>query len=99
MDLATESTKSTLWQILTAYIDVTLPREQRQKALKDTYNFTCECTLCAKTSSADPRATTWCPKSCGGTCPVPTEGIVMLTFSSQKCILNSHSQRTHLLVA
>ncbi|KAF9819678.1 hypothetical protein IEO21_01943 [Rhodonia placenta] len=60
-------------EILTAYIDVTLPREQRQKALKDTYNFTCECTLCAKTSSADPRATTWCPKSCGGTCPVPTE--------------------------
>ncbi|ESK87070.1 n-lysine methyltransferase smyd2-like [Moniliophthora roreri MCA 2997] len=33
-------------EILTAYVDVTLPRRLRQKALKETYFFTCRCSLC-----------------------------------------------------
>uniref|UniRef100_A0A0W0F3H1 SET domain-containing protein n=1 Tax=Moniliophthora roreri TaxID=221103 RepID=A0A0W0F3H1_MONRR len=33
-------------EILTAYVDTTLPRRLRQKALKETYFFTCRCSLC-----------------------------------------------------
>ncbi|KAF8960017.1 hypothetical protein BDZ97DRAFT_1355582 [Flammula alnicola] len=62
-------------EILTAYIDTTLPREKRQKILKETYHFTCQCTLCAPPpgSPIDLREAMWCPKKCGGVCPLPTE--------------------------
>ncbi|KAK7034676.1 hypothetical protein VNI00_012318 [Paramarasmius palmivorus] len=39
-------------EVFTAYIDTTLPRSLRQKALKETYHFTCRCSLCA--GSNDP---------------------------------------------
>lgn len=61
-------------QILTAYIDTTLPRERRQQFLKETYNFTCQCRLCIDKLDVDPRESMVCPKSCGSTCPTPTEG-------------------------
>jgi hypothetical protein len=58
-----------------AYIDTTLPKAERQKALTETYNFTCQCPLCKQTADIiDPREAVLCPKSCGGSCPVPTEG-------------------------
>ncbi|EGO03364.1 hypothetical protein SERLA73DRAFT_174827 [Serpula lacrymans var. lacrymans S7.3] len=60
-------------EILTAYIDTTLPRFSRQKFLKETYNFDCQCPSCTKYSGVDPRESMWCPKSCGGKCAVPTE--------------------------
>ncbi|EMD31905.1 hypothetical protein CERSUDRAFT_119222 [Gelatoporia subvermispora B] len=60
-------------QVVAAYVDVTLPRELRQKALQETYSFTCKCKLCTKRMAVDPRAAMWCPKLCGGICPVPTE--------------------------
>lgn len=62
-------------QILTAYIDTTLPRDLRQKHLRETYHFTCCCNLCAPSSGApvDWREAMWCPKKCGGICPLPTE--------------------------
>lgn len=60
-------------EILTAYIDTTLPMEKRQEALKATYNFQCHCRLCAEATGVDLREAMYCPKSCGGICPVPTE--------------------------
>jgi len=60
-------------EVLTAYVDTSLPRAMRQQSLKETYNFTCNCTLCAIPPLPDPRESMWCPKSCGGMCPLPTE--------------------------
>ncbi|KAH9477693.1 Histone-lysine N-methyltransferase ASHR1 [Psilocybe cubensis] len=63
-------------EVLTAYIDTTLPREHRQKILNETYHFTCRCPLCAPppaNSTLDMREAMWCPKKCGGMCPLPTE--------------------------
>ncbi|EIN09090.1 SET domain-containing protein [Punctularia strigosozonata HHB-11173 SS5] len=61
-------------EVTTAYIDTTVPREQRQKILRDTYHFTCSCSLCAA-EDPDPRESIWCPKRCGGTCSFPTEAV------------------------
>lgn len=66
-------------ELFTSYIDITLPRAQRQKDLKETYNFTCECELCKQSTDSDNgqvsgedwRERLWCPKRCGGTCPLP----------------------------
>ncbi|KAJ7129082.1 hypothetical protein C8R46DRAFT_925638 [Mycena filopes] len=61
-------------EILTAYIDTTLPREQRRAALRETYHFECVCTLCGAAGDAvDPRSSVWCPKQCGGMCPTPSD--------------------------
>ncbi|TRM62623.1 hypothetical protein BD626DRAFT_458277 [Schizophyllum amplum] len=60
-------------QVLTSYIDTTLPRSMRRRELLDAYSFSCQCTLCTASSVVDPREALWCPKSCGGNCPLPTE--------------------------
>lgn len=60
-----------LYQILTAYIDTSVPTSQRQQSLKETYNFTCSCSLCAGMSGIDPREALWCPRACGGMCCAP----------------------------
>ncbi|KAJ7053363.1 hypothetical protein C8F01DRAFT_1260703 [Mycena amicta] len=61
-------------EILTAYIDTTLPRTQRRQALKETYSFDCACILCeGQSKQMDPRESVWCVKRCGGMCPMPTE--------------------------
>ncbi|KAK0217419.1 hypothetical protein EDD85DRAFT_962065 [Armillaria nabsnona] len=60
-------------EIMTAYIDTTLPRSLRQEGLKETYHFDCRCHLCGSPPDVDPRESMWCPKACGGTCPLPTE--------------------------
>ncbi|KAH8115929.1 SET domain-containing protein [Phellopilus nigrolimitatus] len=62
-------------ELFTSYIDITLPTAQRQKDLKETYNFTCACCICspAKNSAIeDWRERMWCPEECGGTCPFPS---------------------------
>ncbi|KAF8805220.1 SET domain-containing protein [Phlegmacium glaucopus] len=73
-------------EILTAYIDTTLPRERRQKLLKDTYHFTCRCRLCVPPmdSPIDWREVMWCPKTCGGVCPLPTEETSLVRCSKCK---------------
>lgn len=66
-------------ELFTSYIDITLPRSQRQNDLKETYNFTCECELCKPSTNPDDgqvggedwRERMWCPKRCGGTSPLP----------------------------
>jgi SET and MYND domain-containing protein len=68
------SLTSDYYQILTSYIDITLPRPLRQVALKETYDFTCQCELCDDDNKIDPRESVWCPKSCGGMCPAPSDG-------------------------
>ncbi|KAI0777740.1 SET domain-containing protein [Trametes elegans] len=61
-------------EVRIAYIDTTLPKHLRHQELKETYNFTCQCNLCKKSpATVDPREAMWCPKNCGGTCPLPTE--------------------------
>jgi hypothetical protein len=40
--------ESTNKQILTSYIDVSLPVEKRQSELEATYRFNCECSLCIR---------------------------------------------------
>ncbi|KAH7907614.1 hypothetical protein BJ138DRAFT_1159733 [Hygrophoropsis aurantiaca] len=60
-------------EVLTAYIDTTLPRFLRQESLRETYDFDCQCPICTHHVGVDPREAIWCPKSCGGMCPVPTE--------------------------
>jgi hypothetical protein len=74
-----------LLQVTTAYIDTTLPTDQRQVSLKETYHFDCACSLCKLSSrdsiDLDPRESTWCPRSCGGTCSLPRQG-----SPSPKCI-------------
>ncbi|KZT66576.1 SET domain-containing protein [Daedalea quercina L-15889] len=58
-------------EVTISYIDVTLPRELRQKELKETYNFECKCTLCSTQQHEDPRTAMLCPKRCGGIRPAP----------------------------
>ncbi|KAJ6476933.1 hypothetical protein C8R45DRAFT_833764 [Mycena sanguinolenta] len=60
-------------EILTSYVDTTLPKAQRQASLRETYLFSCACTLCASAPAVDPRESVWCPKGCGGLCPTPIE--------------------------
>ncbi|KAL1721019.1 hypothetical protein EV715DRAFT_249315 [Schizophyllum commune] len=60
-------------QIFTSYIDTTLPRALRRRELQEGYNFLCECSLCKTPPPVDAREALWCPKSCGGMCPLPTE--------------------------
>ncbi|KDQ60288.1 hypothetical protein JAAARDRAFT_191683 [Jaapia argillacea MUCL 33604] len=60
-------------EVTASYIDTTLHRLGRLQMLKESYNFDCQCSLCSDTTGLDPRESMWCPKSCGGMCPVPTE--------------------------
>jgi SET and MYND domain-containing protein len=62
-----------LTQILTAYIDVSLPLAERQADLRARYGFVCDCALCAKGENwADPR---WSVRhsgcTSGGIAPMP----------------------------
>ena len=67
-----------LFQILTAYIDTTLPRDDRRKQLRETYYFTCHCRLCSPPANeaVDVREAMFCPNNCGGVCLLPTEGLI-----------------------
>ncbi|KAF9441593.1 SET domain-containing protein [Macrolepiota fuliginosa MF-IS2] len=64
-------------EISISYIDTTLPRYQRQEALKQTYYFTCNCPLCSTTreggTDVDLREGIYCSRKCGGVCWLPTE--------------------------
>ncbi|KIY43557.1 SET domain-containing protein [Fistulina hepatica ATCC 64428] len=62
-------------EILTSYIDVTVPTALRRKSLQSTYHFTCDCPLCSAdtASKCDPRESISCPKSCGGRCNIPSD--------------------------
>ncbi|KAI5982767.1 hypothetical protein EDD15DRAFT_2179981 [Pisolithus albus] len=60
-------------EIIMSYVDMTLPKSLRQGALLETYNFQCRCKACVESSGVDPREAAWCPKACGGMCPLPTE--------------------------
>lgn len=76
-------------EVLSAYVDITLPRDLRRQELEETYNFMCKCTLCTTSLPVDPRASMWCPKSCGGVCPVPTEENSFTRCTSCKSVVSS----------
>jgi hypothetical protein len=66
----------TVVQLFGAYVDTTLPREERSKALKTTYDFTCNCPECSRpTHSVDIRSAAVCPNRCGGLCAVEEGGV------------------------
>ncbi|KAG7092156.1 hypothetical protein E1B28_008525 [Marasmius oreades] len=88
-------------QLLTAYIDTTLPPYLRRKALEEAYFFTCHCHLCdgkpgrckdnndnkmdIDTVATDPRESLWCPNNCGGMCPLPSVESEDLSGVSTSC--------------
>ncbi|KAF7422345.1 hypothetical protein PC9H_010501 [Pleurotus ostreatus] len=79
-------------EILTSYIDTTLPKSQRQQFLLETYSFTCKCNLCeneGKSDSVDPRIAIWCPKACGGTSPLPVTDTDIVRCSKCKAVVTS----------
>lgn len=61
----------TVVQLFGAYVDITLPREERRDALKTTYDFICNCSECSRPpTSVDTRSAVVCPNRCGGSCAV-----------------------------
>ncbi|KAH7921166.1 SET domain-containing protein [Leucogyrophana mollusca] len=76
-------------EVLTAYIDTTLPQSLRQVSLKETYDFICQCPFCANCAGVDPREAMWCPKSCGGTCPLPTEENILSRCEKCRAVVSS----------
>lgn len=72
-----------------SYVDTTLPRDQRQSQLKDTYGFDCTCTLCQQGESqlhVDPRAAIYCPTRCGGKSFLPTPGDFYVEFEDLRAV-------------
>ncbi|KZT58763.1 hypothetical protein CALCODRAFT_494468 [Calocera cornea HHB12733] len=65
-------------EVLTSYLDVALPRAQRQKELKDRYLFDCTCMLCARERNpdwVDPRSAMRCrTEGCTGRIRIPESG-------------------------
>lgn len=62
-------------EVLTSYIDLTLPSRIRQRELKTRYLFDCVCTLCSRPRNdwIDPRESLDCPRRCGGRAWMPGE--------------------------
>jgi hypothetical protein len=63
---------------VTAYVDVTLPADLRQKTLQETYNFTCECVACIGGDGVDMRSCCYCPKCEEGYVAVKDRGKAVL---------------------
>lgn len=78
-------------ELYTSYIDVTLPTSQRRKELRETYNFSCSCSICSPPLPLeDLRERIWCPKKCGGSCPLPvSEQDVIKCSSCQGAVTNT----------
>ncbi|KIK64626.1 hypothetical protein GYMLUDRAFT_160635 [Collybiopsis luxurians FD-317 M1] len=76
-------------EILTSYIDSTLPTHLRQQTLEETYNFKCQCRLCTSAVEVDPRQAMNCPKSCGELCPLPVDEDSLIRCNKCKSIVKS----------
>ncbi|KAI0826452.1 SET domain-containing protein [Irpex lacteus] len=76
-------------EIFVSYVDTTLPGDVRRAALNETYNFQCKCSICKEPAHPDPRQSIWCPKSCGGTCPVPFEEADLVRCTTCKAVVRS----------
>ncbi|GJJ07795.1 hypothetical protein Clacol_002000 [Clathrus columnatus] len=75
-------------EVLISYVDTTFSTPQRQQILKETYNFTCTCPLCSKsTTDLDQHEVVFCPKDCGGRCNAPflSSQHVNLTWRCSSC--------------
>lgn len=65
-------------EVVTSYVDLSLPREERQKELQERYKFVCHCEGCAGGSSdlarVDPREAMLCPAAAKSRC----EGLIAI---------------------
>ena len=82
-------------QICTSYIDITLSRALRRRELQEGYNFLCECSLCKTPPPIDAREALWCPKSCGGMCPLPTEGSFLFSNAQARLLITFIRKPAH----
>jgi hypothetical protein len=65
-------------EVLTSYIDVALPREERKRDLKERYKFECGCEGC-KGLELDPREALECStKGCEGLIALPRMSLLSL---------------------
>ncbi|KAJ4479084.1 hypothetical protein J3R30DRAFT_3702122 [Lentinula aciculospora] len=80
-----QKTQEPLMQILTSYIDVTLPTHLRQQSLNETYHFNCLCHLCTTVDTVDLRAALNCPKNCDGLCHLPNDDSENILVRCAKC--------------
>lgn len=64
-------------EVVTSYLDLTLPELQRRKELAERYKFGCDCRACDRSRSRagepDPREAVACGKGCGGMSWLPGE--------------------------
>lgn len=61
-------------EILTSYVDLSLPRTDRRRELEERYKFRCECEACdTPAGEVDPREAMSCPAApkCAALLPIP----------------------------
>lgn len=67
-------------EVVTSYVDLSLPRRERQRELMERYKFQCRCEGCTNTTTAktggviDPREAMLCPAAAGSGC----EGLIAI---------------------
>ncbi|KDQ11009.1 hypothetical protein BOTBODRAFT_469989 [Botryobasidium botryosum FD-172 SS1] len=73
-------------EVLTSYIDISVPRVHRQKELKERYLFDCDCSLCSADTNgrAEPREGIWCSHGCGGVSLIP-DAAQKIPSACEKC--------------
>ncbi|GAA5853074.1 hypothetical protein JCM8547_000191 [Rhodosporidiobolus lusitaniae] len=77
-------------EVLTSYVDIVLPREERRRELRERYKFECGCEGCGerKEGAVDPREALECSKEgCGGLIPLPprSDSAATTTVSCPSC--------------
>ncbi|KAG8892979.1 hypothetical protein FRC00_011253, partial [Tulasnella sp. 408] len=80
-------------EVLTSYVDISLPRHLRIKDLQERYMFTCTCTACSRVEdgTADPREAMKCERpGCNGLIPLPAPG----TESRKKLVCSTCKQES-----
>ncbi|TKA52304.1 hypothetical protein B0A53_04772, partial [Rhodotorula sp. CCFEE 5036] len=76
-------------EVVTSYVDLSLPREERQKELQERYKFVCHCEGCSDSAGVDPREAMLCPaaakSSCEGLIAIPASGSKLETVTCPRC--------------
>ncbi|MBZ6370475.1 MAG: SET domain-containing protein [Microbacterium hominis] len=65
-------------EVVTSYVDLSLPREERQKELQERYKFVCHCEGCSDSAGVDPREAMLCPAAAKSSC----EGLIAIPGQS-----------------
>ncbi|GAA5984734.1 hypothetical protein JCM10908_003478 [Rhodotorula pacifica] len=76
-------------EVLTSYVDLSLPRQERQKELEERYNFQCACEECTLSRRVDPREAMLCPAAaksgCEGLIAIPEPDSKVAEVECSKC--------------